>query len=526
METTSAFLSYTRRDDETVDGLITKLKDVLERHVEFVTGKPIDIFLDTDDIGLGQDWRQRLESAIQDARFFMPVITPRYFNSTPCTFELTRFHALEQAANRNDLILPIYLQTADVLELENLRRESPLATIIEQRNYADWRGLFPQPLESIEGKRLVHELSLKIKGAIAKVPALPASAMHLQNQIDDLRQENAALKAKAQNLETSSGQHTEDLKNEIEKLAGALKAKQTELHAAQTRIGELEASRQSAVEANSALQEEVAHFKGLSAKRPTAKRRYAPGEVFRDGEDFPEMVVVPAGHFLMGSPSDELGYDDSQGPQHRVTIPKPFAVGRFAVTFDEWDACVAQGGGAGYRPVDNGWGRSKQPVINVSWEDAQAYLEWLRGKSGEDYRLLSEAEWEYAARAGTVTPFHSGQTITTDQANYNGNYSYGSGRKGEYRKQTVSVKTFEPNEFGLYQVHGNVWEWVEDRWHDSYKGAPDNGDAWVGGNNFARVLRGGSWDGHPRNLRSAYRFRLDAVDRYYGIGFRVARTLR
>ena len=230
-----------------------------------------------------------------------------------------------------------------------------------------------------------------------------------------------------------------------------------------------------------------------------------PGRRFRDceGSWCPEMVVVPSGSYMMGSPESEEGRNDDEGPVHRVRIAKAFAVGVHEVTFEEWDAC-RRAGGCRHNPDDEGWGRGRRPVINVSWKDAQEYVRWLSRETGEEYRLLSESEWEYVARAGTTTPFHFGSTISTEQANYNGNYTYGSGRKGEYRRKAVSVKSFPPNDFGLHNVHGNVWEWVEDCWHESYRGAPVDGSAWTsGGDCSRRVLRGGSWLYSPQVLRSA-----------------------
>ena len=186
------------------------------------------------------------------------------------------------------------------------------------------------------------------------------------------------------------------------------------------------------------------------------------------------------------------------------------------VTFDEWEACVRGGGCNGYRPDGGGgWGRGALPVINVSWEDAQAYVSWLSETTGARYRLPSESEWEYAARAGTTTAYHTGSTISTDQANYESS-----------RGWTTPVGTFAPNAFGLYDVHGNVWEWVEDCWHDDYRGAPSDGTAWTrGGNCSRRVLRGGSWILNLRNVRSANRIWYTTRDRSYSAGFRVSRTL-
>ena len=247
---------------------------------------------------------------------------------------------------------------------------------------------------------------------------------------------------------------------------------------------------------------------------------YVAGEVFRDCAVCPEMVVIPAGTFRMGSPAREEGRYDDEGPQHLVTL-RSFAMGVKEVTFDEWDACVRGGGCDGYLPDDEGWGRGSRPVINVSWEDAQAYVGWLSESTGAAYRLPSESEWEYAARGGTTTPFHTGATISTDQANYNGNYV-----RGRYRGRTTPVGTFAPNMFGLYDVHGNVWEWVEDCWHDNYRGAPSDGKAWERRGYCGRgVLRGGSWIISPRNLRSANRQRNSTERRGAYAGFRVSRTL-
>ena len=255
------------------------------------------------------------------------------------------------------------------------------------------------------------------------------------------------------------------------------------------------------------------------------EKEIAGAKVFQDCEACPEMVVIPAGRYEMGSPDWEVGRNANEGPLHRVTIGEPLAVGVYEVTFEEWDACVSAGACYGYRPDDKGWGRGRRPVMNVSWEDAQAYVGWLSRKTGKGYRLLSESEWEYAARGGTTTPFHYGGTVSTGQANYDGDYTYGTGRKGENRRETVRVGGFSPNAFGLYDVHGNVWEWVEDCWHGDYEGAPQDGSAWTSGNCELRVLRGGSWSIEPRYLRSALRGWYTSGGRSGSNGFRVARTL-
>ncbi len=256
-----------------------------------------------------------------------------------------------------------------------------------------------------------------------------------------------------------------------------------------------------------------------------AEPRRQVGERFRDCPVCPEVVVVPSGSFLMGAPTSEEGYDDTEGPQREVVISHPLAVGVHEVTFAEWDACVGDGGCNRHRPDDERWNRGRQPVINVNWEDAQAYVRWLAEETGKAYRLLSEAEWEYVARAGTQTPFHFGQTLTPLQANYDATYIYGGGWKGVDRRRTIPVGNFLPNAFGLYDVHGNVWEWVQDCWNSDHTEALRDGQARTTGDCSRRILRGGSWIFSPRVLRSASRNRYAADYRYPYVGFRVTRTL-
>ena len=249
---------------------------------------------------------------------------------------------------------------------------------------------------------------------------------------------------------------------------------------------------------------------------------WQPFETFRDCEDVcPTMVAIPSGTFIMGSPEDEAGRSDDEGPQHEVTIAEPFALCETEVTFAQWDACVADGG-CDHEPGDQGWGRGNRPVIDVSWDDTQQYLAWLSANTGRTYRLPSEADWEYTARTGTTTPFSTGEMIGTDDANYNGNYPYAGGEKGAYREKTLSVGSLTPNPFGLFDMHGNVWEWVEDRYHNSYQGAPSDGTAWLEGGNTARVVRGGSWVDDARDVRSAYRFAYEPGARGSNLGFRCA----
>ena len=309
-----------------------------------------------------------------------------------------------------------------------------------------------------------------------------------------------------------------ELARQRQEQAELARQRQEQAELARQRQEQAELARQRQEQAELARQRqeqaELARQRQEQAELARQRQERQPGRRFNDCPACPEMVVVPTGSFMMGSPSSEKGRDSDEGPQHQVSIAQPFAVGVYEVTFAEWDACVSVGGCNGYGPADRGWGRGQRPVIDVSWNDAQAYVKWLSNKTGKRYRLLSEAEWEYVARAGTETPFHFGTTISTDQANYNRNH----------RAQTVEAGSFPSNGYGLHDVHGNVDEWVQDCWNDSYLGAPTDGSAWTSGDCSGRVLRGGSWDSKHRNLHLADRDWGPTSYRSIRTGFRVART--
>ena len=289
------------------------------------------------------------------------------------------------------------------------------------------------------------------------------------------------------------------------------------------------------------------------AVRAVAKATTPLGTVIKDCPECPEMVVVPAGGFTMGSSAQEhanakgavlpAGDTARESPQHYVRVPS-FAAGRYAVTKGEFAAFVRSSGyrteverdgfcslwtgnrwenDAAYNWLNAGFVQGDDhPVVCVSWNDAQAYIQWLNRTSGKSYRLLSEAEREYAARGGTETDFWWGDSITTSQGNYNGS------PKGQYRQATVPVNSFSANPFGLFNVHGNVWEWTQDCWHENYTGAPKDGSAWTANcsGNF-RVLRGGSYHAFSRELRSAKRVQASPDGKSYKmeVSFRLARDL-
>jgi formylglycine-generating enzyme required for sulfatase activity len=250
-----------------------------------------------------------------------------------------------------------------------------------------------------------------------------------------------------------------------------------------------------------------------------AERALKPGQDFKECAPCPVMIVVASGEFVMGSPKNENGHQSTEEPQHKILIKQPFAVSRFETTFDEWDVCAALRGCTNL-PSDRGWGRGRRPVINVSWDDVQQYVAWLSKRTGKPYRLLSEAEWEYAARAGTTTAYPWGDKIGKNNAN-----CADCGSPWDL-KQTAPVGTFLANAFGLHDMHGNVFEWTDDCFHDNYRGAPEDATAWTAdGNCKGRVARGGSWEYVSGRLRSANRDWYSTGSPNSGLGFRVGRTL-
>ncbi len=460
-----AFLSYTRLDDRRERGKIGQLRKELEDEVRAVTGKLFEIFQDVDDIDIGERWSDKLDQILDEARFFIPIITPSYFESEACRDELAKFLKAEKAKGRADLVLPIYYIACDVLEDAELRTADPLATEIHRRQHHDWRALRHSSFSSKAVKIAFHELAQAIGRA--------------RRRVTPHRPEGKEARSASQEPSTVS--------------------RKTEIHAVDTLA--------------------MPDFAVLS--QPEIRQ---PGTVFRDKDApwCPEMVVIPPGEFMMGSTEAERAWAVTQGisqewverekPQHRVHMAYPLAVGRHPVTFEEYDHFASRTRRA--LPRDERWGRARQPVINVSWEDARAYVEWLAAETRHLYRLLSEAEWEYACRAGTTSRYWWGDEITPEKANYGGNVG-----------KTTQAGSYPASPFGLCDTHGNVWEWVEDSWHNYYDGARSDGSAWTAGNDSRRVLRGGSWSRNLAGVRSASRTAKRTDHRENKIGFRVARTL-
>ena len=388
--------------------------------------------------------------------------------------------------------------------------------------------------KAIEARHAAETMADVIQG---KYESLESQQEEVRNERAALQDQLAALKAQeeqsraaAAQLQAKSKARMATLEQTIETLeakfataTGDAAAVRAERLALQERLASLreELAKDTSAELQAkvdslesiilTLRAELQQAQGTAAAATPSDSERKSGETFEDCTDCPVMVVIPAGTFLMGSETGQE-WDSDERPQHKVTIARPFALGKFEVTFDEYDSFAL----ATKRelPGDQDWGRGNRPVINVSWKDAQAYVTWLSEKTGEAYRLPSEAEWEYAARAGTPTSFSFGQEITPQQANY-----------GKNVEKTTPVDSYLPNDFGLHDMHGNVYEWVEDCWNKNYMGAPKDGSAWEKGECDTRVLRGGSLFSGSKEIRSAHRNKKFAVSDRKSYGFRVARVL-
>ncbi|WP_371764047.1 bifunctional serine/threonine-protein kinase/formylglycine-generating enzyme family protein [Massilia sp.] len=393
--------------------------------------------------------------------------------------------------------------------------------------------------DAIDRERAARELAAR-KLAQAQAEAAAKAQFDRQRREQERAAKQAAEAARAARKEALRQQLLERRAAEAEKA-------RLEREEAQRKLVQARAAAAYIAEQKRARLEEAARAQAvLTQLMPTPASPVADTEgVLRDrflGGDArgPELVLLPTGRFQMGSPEHERKVAMEAGsqpawlarelPQHWVGIEKPIAMGRYPVTVGEWRVFVAS---TGWRPSgETDWDApgfaqtDRHPVVGVNWFDAIRYVRWLSEATGKSYRLPSEAEWEYACRAGTKTAFSFGDRITTDQANYDGNFTYNGGPRGEYRRGTTPVGMFPANPWGLFDMHGNVWEWVQDVVHDNYHGAPLDGGAWEeDGDQARRILRGGSWLYNPRYLRSALRNGFSAALSNDIVGFRIVRDL-
>jgi formylglycine-generating enzyme required for sulfatase activity len=383
-----------------------------------------------------------------------------------------------------------------------------------------------QQIEKLKAELLLAEnRALKFENQAIKQET---ELIQAKNQAKQLENELAQAKNQAKQLDNELAQ----AKNQARQLETELAQAKNQARQLETELAQIKKVLAKAEEERQQKEKEQKTFSFETVKVNSSgqiiKREQHQAQYFTEklGNNIAlEMVHIPGGKFLMGAPSGEKDSRNSQRPQHQVNVP-PFWMGKYPVTQAQWRAVaslprVEQE----LEPDPSKFKGNDHPVEQVSWLDAVEFCQRLSRAIGKDYRLPSEAEWEYACRARTTTPFYFGETITTDIANYDGNYTYAQEQKGQYRKKTTPVGSFPPNGFGLYDLHGNVWEWCADNWHNNYEGAPTDGRAWLDKNeNQYQVLRGGSWNYFPDNCRSAYRYYdiRRRVNINYNIGFRVA----
>jgi formylglycine-generating enzyme required for sulfatase activity len=504
------FISYSRKDS-------TDFADELVAGLELAGFAP---FIDRHDIAAGEDWETRLGGLIQDADTVVYVISPEAVKSDRCAWEVDKSLALAKR------LIPVIFKPVPEADIpQSLRRlqfirfdqglgiTRPLAQLAEAlRQDLDW----------IREHTRIGDLAARWEGR-----ARPSSLLLRGDDLDAARAWVAKRKPDAPEITEAQ---TSLINASIADSRTARRRTQL-LHAVMLALALCIVGGLIAWLNQSYLMERWHWF---AIERPymqtqfqshtltaEAEQALKPGDAIREcAKNCPEMIVVPAGEFMMGSIATEKGYSDDEGPLHRVHIASAFAVSKFEVTFDDWDACASVGPcGQRGTAVYAGFGRAAQPVIYVNWDDAHQYAAWLSRMTGKSYRLLTEAEWEYAARGGTTTAYSWGDEIGNKNANCNGCGSQWDG------KEPAPVGSFTANAFGLHDMHGNVGEWVEDCYHDSYAEARKDGTAWLGGDCRFRVIRGGSWEDRPPFVRSAHRGGGTRIASDPSTGIRVARTL-
>jgi formylglycine-generating enzyme required for sulfatase activity len=515
MDKLKVFISYSRRD-------ASEFAEELLAGLELAGFAP---FLDRHDIAAGEEWEARLGALIRQADTVVYVVSPEAVKSPRCEWEVAR--ALAEAKRVLPIIFKSVLDTDIPVELQRrqfIRFDTgpgitrPLAQLAEALR---------QDLGWIREHTRLNELAHRWDGR-ERPAALLLRGEELaaaQNWADRWKPGAPAITDAMQRLITASkAQQALDL---AEAKAAQRRRRWTEFATAFFAVAAVLAV--AAWWQQDWLRQESYTLKDVQALAAANEHALKPQDTFRECTDCPDMVVVPAGSFAMGSlamgslaigsPATDAARKPSEEPQHTVNFATAFAVSRVEVTFASWDACAAHGP-CNPQVSDGGFGRGQQPVINVTWRDATRYTAWLSAITRKPYRLLSEAEYEYAARAGTTTIYPWGDAIGTGNANCAGCGSQWDGR------QPAPAGSFSANAFGLSDMIGNVWEWTADCSHPDYSGAPNDGSAWIdSGGCTSRVARGGSWNVVPASLRSASRLLVTEDSLYFNLGFRVARSL-
>jgi formylglycine-generating enzyme required for sulfatase activity len=589
------FWSYVRDDDVHERGRLSRLRERLEGEIGAQLGRHATIFQDLHAIRSGQDWERRLTELLDEASFFVPILTPAYFTSPACREEAEFFLARMRAMGRDDLVFPLYYLNVSGLDDKGMKAADSLMASLTRPNWLDWRSLRFRVDRSPTVKKQIAKFASDIIDALQRAEAAPppigSTSVGRASPEDALVRQVEALTAKIVELEKAleeerAARQRQELNAQIKSLiALAEKARRPLIQ-----ISDLFSHNDAPVISGIKVTISIEDVFGLSKPggklvealvegvKPLAEGirnialsdrtrklvsdivagtrslvrnvarhvRGKPGldraaesldeapsndplmsketddppleplvvfhDRLKDGTAGPEMVVIPAGAFMMGSPESDREASGDEKPQRQVTIPRAFALARTLVTFEEYDRFCA----VTTRELssDSRWGRGNRPVINVTWHDAKAYCDWLGEETGAVYRLASEAEWEYACRAGTATRYWWGDAW--DEA------------KASNGDRTTEVNDYPANPWGLRDMLGNVWEWCEDHYEGEVGKVPSDGSAHVrkrAPEDARRVARGGSWGSGPGVLRCAVRLGYVADGGDGGLGFRLARTL-
>ncbi len=526
------FISYSRMDEDFAQELLTGL--------ELVEFEP---YLDKHDIAAGEDWEARLGRLIEAADTVVFVVSPDAISSERCAWEVDRTVSLKKR------LLPVVWRRVDEAQVpERLKQlnyiffdgqltfaASLKALAVALRTDVDWirehtrlgeLALRWNSRERAEALLLRGDELAAAKAWIADPPQYTVEPTLLHHAFIQAGEdaELARTSAERQRLAQMAAAQAEreaaqaDREKALDDMAAAVRRAQRALIIAAGSFACIVVGAIGVYNQAYLIRQYHWHWVMRPSVLTTVQETEMTGKVgtmFAEcGRGCPTMVVVPSGKFVMGG--SELPLDE--GPLRTVTFAKPFAVAKFELTFAEWDHCV--NAGACPPAASPEWGRGSQPVVQVSWNDAKKYVGWLKQMTGKDYRLLSESEWEYAARAGTTSDYFWGQEIGVENAS-----CYICGNKWD-GKRPSPVGSFKPNPFGLHDMHGNVWEWVEDIQHANYVGAPIDGSAWQSdADETARVIRGGGWGNQPYQLRVSYRGWNRTGSRRINVGLRVARSL-
>jgi formylglycine-generating enzyme required for sulfatase activity len=499
------FISYSRRDSsEFAEELLAGLE---------LAG--FAAFLDRHDIAAGEEWEARLGALIRQADTVVYVVSPESVKSQRCEWEVQR------ALAETKRVLPVIFKSvpdADIpaeLQKRQFIRFDAASGIT--RPLVQLAEALRQDLDWIREHTRLNELAQRWDGRGHPVSLLLRGEELSAAQIWANHWKPGAPAVTDVILRLITASSTQEALDVAQSKAGQRRKRWTEFVAAFFAIAAVLAI--VAWWQQDWLKEKSYALKDVKTLAAADERVLKSQSSFKECTDCPDMVVVPAGSFTMGSPASDAERKSTEEPQHTVTFANAFAVSKFEVTFANWDACATHGT-CDPQVSDGGFGRGQQPLVNVTWRDASRYVAWLSTITGKPYRLLSEAEYEYAARAGTTTLYPWGDSIGVGNTNCAGCGSQWDG------KQPAPAGSFRANAFGIYDMIGNVWEWTADCPHADYNGAPKDGSAWIDNNGCpSRVARGGSWNVVPASLRSADRLLIAEDSLYFNLGLRVARTL-